>query len=55
MFKIGALALALSIQGASGSATARALANGSNDAHPSLALSDLERALTINNRYRGLP
>ncbi|CCV13838.1 S9 family peptidase [Mesorhizobium sp. STM 4661] len=54
MFKIGALALALSIQGASGSATARALANGSNDAHPSLALSDLERALTINNRYRGL-
>ncbi|PBB52029.1 S9 family peptidase, partial [Mesorhizobium loti] len=54
MVKIGASALASLIQEASGSATARVLANDSNGAHPPLALADFERALTINDRYSGL-
>ncbi|QND61773.1 hypothetical protein [Mesorhizobium huakuii] len=54
MYKTGALTLALLIQGASGSVTARALDNGPNGAPPPLALSDFERALTINDRYGGL-
>ncbi|GLR46210.1 peptidase [Mesorhizobium amorphae] len=54
MYSIGALMLALLFQGASGSATAQALVTGSNGAHSPLEPADLERALTINDRYSGL-
>ncbi|NRP75985.1 Prolyl tripeptidyl peptidase [Ensifer psoraleae] len=54
MCKIGALMLALFVQGGSELATAQALANGSNVAHALVGPADFERALTINDRYGAL-